>query len=91
MEHRSLPVSGTPDLESLPEGRSPRPGAAPSPGPALLVVAGFWSACAIARASGASMFANFMTQLAGSVLLTLLFLGWWSLHRRIPRGDKLAA
>jgi hypothetical protein len=54
------------------------------------VVAGFWTACGIARWSGASMFSNFMTQLAGCVLLTLFFLGWWSFHRSLARGEKLA-
>ena len=60
------------------------------PWPALVLVAAFWIARAVPRATGASMFAQFMTQMAACAVLVLGFLGWWTFHRRIPRGEKVA-
>src|SRR5262245_22825497 len=61
----------------------------PSPWPAVVLVIAYWVACGIARWFGASLFVVFITQLASCALLTLVFLGWWSRARRVPRRERL--
>src|SRR5688572_31710554 len=66
---------------------APRP--LPRVWPAVAIVAAFWAWRGYLAVANLSLFHIFVGLMAGTAVLTLSFLLWWSIDRRGRRGERL--
>jgi outer membrane protein assembly factor BamB len=57
--------------------------------PAALVIA-YWVAFLVLRQTELTTVVRFMSGFGSSILLTILFISWWLISRRVPRREKWA-